>query len=171
MTRPIAAALFTTALLLGACQPKAATQTASAVASASAQTPAAAPTAAAKPAFTIGTLADSDYSGIQGCTTVFGPTGSKPGADIFVEDANDTDGKGLMKIDGEKIGLKLVSQTQSDKGGLRLFKSADGKLSVAENYVTGTAHEDTDSVEMTGNLTVTWKGSSQSIKVEGGTAC
>jgi hypothetical protein len=69
------------------------------------------------------------------------------------------------------IGVKLTSQTQSDKGGLRQFRSADGKLSVAENYVTGTAHEDTDSVEMTGELTVTWNGNAQSIKVEGGTAC
>ncbi len=165
MTKSIFAALSAGLFLLGACQPKPVPP--------EAPKPAAAPvaTAPAKPAFTIGTLADSDYSGIQGCTTVFGPAGSQPGADIFVEDASDTDGKGLMKIDGKMIGLKLVSQTQSDKGGLRQFRSADGKLSIAENYVNGTAHEDTDSVEMTGTLTVTWNGSSQSIKVEGGTAC
>ena len=163
MTRPITAALLTGALLLGACQPKAAPQAASASA-----TP---PPAPPPPTFTVGTLAESDYNGIQGCTTVFGPLGAKPESDIFVEDAGDTDGKGLMKINEKMIGLKLVSQTQSEKGGLRQFKSADGKLSVAENYVTGTAHEDTDSVEMTGTLTVIWNGSSQSIKVEGGTAC
>jgi hypothetical protein len=102
---------------------------------------------------------------------VFGPVGVKPGADIFVEDAGDTDGKGLMKIDGRMVGLKLVSQTQSEKGGLRLFKSADGKLSVAENYVTGTAHEDSDSVELSGTLTITWNGASRAIRVEGGAAC
>jgi hypothetical protein len=164
MTRPITAALLTYALLLGACQPKAAPQQASA----SAAPP---PPAPPPQAFTVGTLADSDYSGIQGCTTVFGPVGAKPGSDIFVEDAGDTDGKGLMKIDGKMVGLKLVSQTQSEKGGLRQFKSADGKLSVAENFVTGKAHEESDSVEMTGTLTITWNGSSQSIKVEGGTAC
>ncbi len=165
MTKSIFAALSAGLFLLGACQPKPVPP--------EAPKPAAppVPAAPAKPAFTIGTLADSDYSGIQGCTTVFGPAGSQPGADIFVEDASDTDGKGLMKIDGKMIGLKLVSQTQSDKGGLRQFRSADGKLSIAENYVNGTAHEDTDSVEMTGTLTVTWNGSSQSIKVEGGTAC
>ena len=170
MTKPILIALSAGLLMLGACQPK---TTPAEAPKAEAAKPAApvAPEAPAKPAFTIGTLADSDYSGIQGCTTVFGPAGGQPGSDIFVEDANDTDGKGLMKIDGKKIGLKLVSQTQSDKGGLRQFKSADGKLSIAENYVNGTAHEDTDSVEMTGTLTVTWNGSSQSIKVEGGTAC
>jgi len=163
MTKAMTTALLTGALILAACQPKAAPQHASASV--------AAPPAPPPPSFTIGTLADSDYSGIQGCTTVFGPVGAKPDNDIFVEDAGDTDGKGLMKIDGRMVGLKLVSQTQSDKGGLRQFKSADGKLSVAENYVNGTAHEDTDSVEMTGTLTVTWNGGSQSIKVEGGTAC
>lgn len=167
MTKSIIAALSASLLMLGACQPK---PTPPEAPKADAVKPAV-PPAPAKPAFTIGALADSDYSGIQGCTTVFGPAGSQPGADIFVEDAGDTDGKGLMKIDGKMIGLKLVSQTQSEKGGLRQFKSADGKLSISENYVNGTAHEDTDSVEMTGTLTVTWNGSSQSIKVEGGTAC
>ena len=165
MTRPIIAALSASLLMLGACQPKPGPPE-----SPKAAAPPA-PTVPPKPAFTVGTLADSDYSGIQGCTTVFGPAGGKPGADLFAEDANDTDGKGLIKIDGKIAGVKLTSQTQSDKGGLRMFKSADGKLTVAENYVTGTAHEDTDSVEMTGDLTVTWNGSSQSIKVEGGTAC
>ena len=167
MTKSIIAALSVGLLMLGACQPK----TTPAEAAKSEAPKPIAPPVPAKPAFTVGTLVDSDYSGIQGCTTVFGRAGGQAGADIFVEDAGDTDGKGLMKIDGKMIGLKLVSQTQSDKGGLRQFKSADGKLSVAENYVNGTAHEDTDSVEMTGNLTVTWNGSSQSIKVEGGTAC
>ena len=162
MTRATVAAVLTGTILLGACQPK------SAPPQPKPQPVAPAP---AKPAFTVGALAEADYSGIQGCTTVFGPVGAQPGNDIFVEDAGDTDGKGLMKINGDKVGLKLVSQTQSDKGGLRLFRSADGKLSVAENYVNGTAHEDTDSVEMTGTLTVTWNGASQAVKVEGGTAC
>ena len=160
MTKATIAALLTGVLVLGACQPKA---------------PAAPvkpqPPAPAKPAFAIGTLADSDYSGIQGCMTVFSRAGDPAGNNLFVEDSVDTDAKGLMKIDGQMVGLKLVSQTHSAKGGLRLFRSADGKLSIAENYITGTAHEDTDSVEMTGNLTVTWNGASQSIKVEGGTAC
>lgn len=157
MTKATAAALSTGVILLGACQPKA--------------PPPPNPPAPSPAAFTVNTLAETDYSGIQGCTTVFGRPGTRPGNDIFVEDAGDTDGKGLMKVDGRKIGLKLVSQTQSDKGGLRLFKSADGKLSVAENYITGTAHEDTDSIELSGTLTVTWNGASQAIKVEGGTAC
>ncbi len=164
MTRTLAATLLASTTLLGACQPKAPPAP---------PAPAAAPKPPQppKPGFEIGTLADSDYSGIQGCTTVFGRVGATPGNDLFVEDAGDTDGKGLMKIDGQKIGLKLVSQTQSDKGGMRLFRSADGKLSVTENYLTGAAHEDTDSVELTGDLTVVWKGESQAVKVEGGTAC
>ena len=159
MSKATVAALFTGAILLSACQPKGA--------------PASPPLPARPPkaAFAISPLAETDYSGIQGCTTVFRPAGTQPGSNIFVEDAVDTDAKGLMKVDGEMVGVKLVSETQSGKGGLRLFRSADGKLSVAENYITGAAHEDTDSVEMTGNLTITWKGASQSIKVEGGTAC
>ena len=160
MTKATIAALLTGVLVLGACQPKA---------------PAAPvkpqPPAPAKPAFAIGTLADSDYSGIQGCMTVFSRAGDPAGNNLFVEDSVDTDAKGLMKIDGQMVGLKLVSQTHTSKGGLRLFRSADGKLSVAENYITGTAHEDTDSVEMSGTLTVTWNGASQAIKVDGGTAC
>ena len=162
MTKPILAIVFAGAVVLGACQPKA---------QPAVPAPAPKPPAPANPAFVIGTLADSDYSGIQGCMTVFSRAGSQPDNNLFVEDSVDTDAKGLMKIDGQMVGLKLVSQTHTSKGGLRLFRSADGKLSVAENYVTGTAHEDTDSVEMTGNLTVTWNGASQSIKVEGGTAC
>ncbi len=159
MTKATVAALLTGAILISACQPKSPP--------AAVQKPPAPP----KAAFSVDTLAEADYSGIQGCMTVFSRIGAQPGASLFVEDAVDTDAKGLMKIDGQMIGVKLVSQTQSGKGGLRLFRSADGKLTVAENYITGTAHEDTDSVEMTGNLTITWKGASQSIKVEGGTAC
>ena len=162
MTKPILAAAFTGAVLLGACQPKALPAV---------PAPAPKPPAPASTAFTVGTLADSDYSGIQGCMTVFSRAGSQPGNNLFVEDAVDTDAKGLMKIEGTMVGLKLVSQTHTSKGGLRLFRSADRKLSVAENYITGTAHEDTDSVEMSGTLTVTWNGVSQSIKVDGGTAC
>ncbi len=162
MTRPILAIVLTGALLLGACQPKA---------QPTVPAPAPKPAAPASPAFVIGTLADSDYSGIQGCMTVFSRAGSQPDNNLFVEDAVDTDAKGLMKIDGTMIGVKLASQTHTSKGGLRLFRSADGKLSVAENYITGTAHEDTDSVEMSGTLTVTWNGTSQAIKVDGGTAC
>jgi hypothetical protein len=160
MTRPILAAALTGTLVLSACQPKA-------------QPSAAAPPVPppAKPVFTIETLADSDYSGIQGCMTVFSRAGSQPGNNLFVEDSVDTDAKGLMKVNGTMVGVKLVSQTHTSKGGLRLFRSADGRLSVAENYITGTAHEDTDSVEMSGTLTVTWAGVSQAIKVDGGTAC
>ncbi len=167
MTRTIAAALTSSLALLCACQPKAPAAPAAPAAAAKPADPPAAP----KPGFEVGTLADSDYSGIQGCTTVFSRLGGQPGSDIFVEDAVDTGAKGLMKIDGKLVGVKLASQTQSDKGGLRLFKSDDGKLSVSENYVTGKAHEDTDSVELSGDLTVTWNGVSQAIKVEGGTAC
>jgi hypothetical protein len=160
MTKTAAAAVLTGTILLGACQPKAPPAP-----------PKPQPAAPAKAAFTLSPLAETDYNGIQGCMTVFGPAGAKPGADIFVEDAVDTDAKGLMKVDGQMVGVKLVSQTQSGKGGLRLFRSADGKLSVAENYVTGTSHEDSDSVELSGTLTVTWNGASQAIKVDGGTAC
>ena len=162
MTRPILAAALTGAIFLGACDPKA---------QPSAAPPAPKPPAPEKTAFAIGTLADSDYSGIQGCMTVFSRAGSQPGNNLFVEDSVDTDAKGLMKVDDTMVGLKLVSQTHTSKGGLRLFRSADGKLSVAENYITGTAHEDTDSVELSGTLTVTWAGVSQAIKVDGGTAC
>ena len=162
MTGPILAAALSGALLLGACQPKA---------QPAVPAPAPKPPTPAKAAFAIGTLAETDYNGIQGCMTVFSPAGSQPRNNLFVEDAVDTDAKGLIKIDGAMIGVKLVSQTHTSKGGLRLFRSADRKLSVAENYITGTAHEDTDSVEMSGTLTVTWNGVSQAIKVDGGTAC
>jgi hypothetical protein len=162
MTRPILAAVLTGAVLLEACQPKAQPSAAAA---------APAPQAPVTPAFTVEPLVESDYSGIQGCATVFRRAGTAPGNNLFVEDAVDTDAKGLMRIDGTMVGVKLVSQTHTSKGGLRLFRSADGKLSVAENYLTGTAHEDTDSVEMSGTLTVTWNGASQALKVDGGTAC
>jgi len=168
MTRILNAALISGLTLLCACQPKAPPAPPAAVA----PPPPAAPSAPPKAAFEVGSIADDSYSGMQGCTTVFSRIGAPPAtADIFVEDAVDTGAKGLMKIDGKLVGVKLVSQTQSDKGGLRLFKSDDGKLSIAENYVTGKSHEESDSVELSGELTITWNGASQAIKVEGGTAC
>lgn len=114
-------------------------------------------------------LNDSDYT-IQGCTTVLSRmTGS--GADIFAEDGGDTGAKGYLKINGKVVPVTLTKGTSDDKGGAREFVSADNKIQVVETYVIGKQNPDTDSVELSGSLKVTVDGSSQVIRVQGGTAC
>ncbi len=117
----------------------------------------------------IGGLVDSDYA-IQGCTTVLSRA-SGSGADIFAEDGGDKGAKGYIKINGKVVPVTLTQGTSDDHGGNRQFVSADDKTKVVETYVIGKQNPDTDSVELSGSVRIVVNGSSQDIRVQGGTAC
>ena len=121
--------------------------------------------------FTIGAI-DQDETDIMGCTTMLGKTDDSLGL-LFLEDAVDTGAKGFMKIDGQVIKVGLTSNTfdEGKNTGKRLFASADGNLSIVEDLTIGEQHPDSDSVDMSGRLTVTYKGMIQTVPVKGGTAC
>ncbi|MBW8881020.1 MAG: hypothetical protein JF615_06210 [Asticcacaulis sp.] len=131
----------------------------------------AASSAAAVATFTVGTVTQDDTD-IQGCTTMLGKTDD--GLDyVFLEDAADTGAKGYMKIDGKitKVDLKSSTSDEGTSKSKRLFASPNGHLSVVEDLVMGDQHPDSDSVDLTGRLTVTYNNMIQTIPVKGGTAC
>ncbi|MDV6330534.1 hypothetical protein [Asticcacaulis sp. 201] len=158
-------------LSLTACKPaKTVTEPTALVADASspaAQTPDA--KAPAAKTFVINELNDDDGD-IMGCTTML--TRASGGRDIFREDGVDSGAKGFLRIDGKLMRVDLTGISRdNDSTGTRLFSDATGRLTVKEAYVIGAAHQESDSVEMTGNLTVTWDGVTQSVAFAGGTAC
>jgi hypothetical protein len=161
---------------LAACQKPAdpkATASPGAAASGSAST--APSTAPASGTFAVGYLKESDSVGIQGCSTMLSRKGAAPDAgDIFdAEGGEAANSKGFIRIDGAVVPLTLVSATYDEKGGsgVRVFTDAGKTLTVTETLKTGKAHEASDSVEQSGTLVVVFKGETQTIEVEGGTAC
>ncbi|MFT3728069.1 MAG: hypothetical protein QM759_09620 [Terricaulis sp.] len=150
-------ALLAAALMsIAACQP-AATTTA---------TTSAAATAA--PSFNVQALAENDIQ-IQGCTRSLSRTGATD--TIFAEDGVDTGAKGIIRIDGQLINVSLTAGTGDEQHSNRNFADAAHTLAIVENLTTGAAHEESDSVEESGTLAVTYKGTTQTIQVEGGVAC
>ena len=129
-----------------------------------------APNAAMRAAFYVNDLGDDDAN-IMGCTTMLFRGNDAPRGQIFAEDGVDSDGVGFIKINDQVIKLALTSSTHSDKGGVRIFSSADKTMVVTENYLIGASHEESDSVDLKGTLDVSYKGELQSFIVNGGTAC
>ncbi|MES1199315.1 MAG: hypothetical protein ABUS48_04970 [Pseudomonadota bacterium] len=144
------------ALALAACSPPAATTNV--------------PPAPTPPAFVVGDLGDNDGA-IQGCTTMLQRKGAQPGADVFRAAGGDHDAQGFMRIDGALVTLTLVSANITEQGGTRTFSDATHATQVLETLTTGATHEEADSVEQSGTLTITRNGGTQTIAVEGGTAC
>jgi hypothetical protein len=144
MTRP-SAALILAAIMAAAC------------------TPTPAPQAPAN--FTVGELTESDGD-IEGCSTMLSRVGGARG-NIFIEDAVDTGAKGFIRINGNLIRVDLVRVS----GEQRAFADAAHRVEVVETLTTGEAHEESDSVEQSGSVVVTFGGVTQTIAVEGGTAC
>ena len=146
------------ALLLLGCTPPAATS--ASTASSAAITPPA--------SFTVDLLAQNDAN-IQGCTRMLTRHGG--GGEIFVEDGVDTGAIGFIRVNGALLNVDLVSNTSTEKGGARTFADKARTITIVETLVTGAAHEEADSVEESGTLAVTFGGATQTIQVEGGTAC
>lgn len=91
---------------------------------------------------------------------------------LFAEDAVDNGAKGFIKINGHVLNLALVRATSADTAPeVRTFADAAHTVEVVETTTLGQAHEEADSVERTGTLAVTFGGATQTIPVEGGTAC
>lgn len=136
--------------------------------------PAAPPTASTPPpaavaAFTINPLTEADNT-IQGCTTSLSRRGDTSG-EIFLEDGVDSGAKGFIRIDGALINVGLVDLTESETGATRTFADAAHTVRIVETLTVGQAHEESDSVDMSGTLAVTYRGATQNFPVEGGTAC
>ncbi len=106
---------------------------------------------------------------VQGCQTMLSLTGGS--GDIFRASAADNDAAGFVKIDGAVIRVDLISSEGDEKSHIRKFEGADKKTSVIETLTTGAAHPESDSVEQSGSLAVTHNGETQTLSVEGGTAC
>ena len=161
----LARSAFAAALLLAACTPPATTTT-----STSTTTSAVTGTTHAA-SFTVNDLQESDGN-IQGCTRSLSRTGAAPSAgEIFREDGVDTGAVGFVRIDGALIAVNLVSSNGNEKGGTRTFADKANTTQIVETLTTGAAHEEADSVEESGSLAITHNGATQTIQVEGGTAC
>ncbi len=117
--------------------------------------------------FKVQALTDADND-IQGCQVMLD---QKEMGQVFIEDGVDTGAHGYIRIDGTKYRVDLTSSVQDEKGGVRVFADKTSDLTVTEKLKTGEAHEESDSVEQSGTITVTYKGVTQTIAVEGGTAC
>ena len=149
------ALLLTAFALVSACQP-AATTTAT-----TATNPSPAP-------FDVGALSETDIQ-IQGCTRTLNRTGSTD--TIFAEDGVDTGAKGFIRIEGQLINVGLTAGAGDEHHSVRNFADANHTIGIVETLTTGAAHEESDSVEESGTLAVTYKGAALTIQVEGGTAC
>jgi hypothetical protein len=163
MIRTLAALAFAT-VALGACQkdpPPAVEAVPEAAAPAPAE-PAPAP-------FTVGDLAEGDGE-VMGCQTMLSRIGASP-VHIFYSGAGEAPAQGFIRIDGTLMTVDLATATESETGGVRTFATTDGALSVVQTTTVGEAHPESDSVDLSGTLDVTYNGVSLSIPVEGGTAC
>ena len=140
---------------IAACQPAATTREAAGA-------------SASSTAFAVNALSEADVQ-IQGCTRMLNRTGGREM--IFAEDAVDAGAKGFIRIDGQLINVGLTAASGDEHHSTRNFADADHTLSVVESLTTGAAHEQSDSVEEAGTLAVTYKGATQTMPVEGGTAC
>ena len=127
------------------------------------------PSSAAPPPqdFTVQALTDADND-IQGCQVMLDQKGV---GQVFLEDGVDTGAHGYIRIDGTKYRVDLTSSVQDEKGGTRVFADKASGLTLTEVLKTGEAHEESDSVEQSGTVAVTFKGVTKTIAVEGGTAC
>lgn len=127
---------------------------------------------AAPASFTVDALGDAEWS-IQGCSTMLSRVGAPVNQGIlFAEDAVDNGAKGFIKINGHVLNVSLASASGGESAPeVRTFADAAHTVEVVETTTLGEAHEEADSVERAGTLAVTFGGATQTIPVEGGTAC
>lgn len=140
--------------------------------------PAVAASAAPKPApptsaFTVGLLAENDGDGeLQGCTTGLTMTGAAPASgETFRESSSETEGVGFIRIDGALVRVTLSHSDSREHGVTSVFEDATHTLRVVESVESGVTNENTDSTSLSGTLTITYKGVTQTLRVEGGVAC
>jgi len=122
-------------------------------------------------------LADGDNE-LSGCTTELTRAGAPESAGpVFRESSSDTEGIGFIRIDGALIRVRLSSRKADQSSATdahaytRVFEDASHAIRVVEALKNGATHEQADSTEHTGSLTVIYRGATQTLRVEGGTAC
>lgn len=126
------------------------------------------PASSAAPAgFTVQALTEADND-IQGCQVMLD---QKNVGQVFIEDGVDTGAHGYIRIDGTRYRVDLTTSVQDEKGGTRVFADPKSGLTLTETLKTGEAHQEADSVEQSGKITVTFNGVTKEIAVDGGTAC
>ncbi|QNK01504.1 hypothetical protein [Dyella telluris] len=158
-------------------QAKTSTPPASAASAAAQKAPVAASSAASSPApgasFVVGVLGLNDGDAeLQGCSTSLRrkDSASQPG-DVFREADADKDGVGFMRIDGKLIRVVMVQTNTDDTSSITLYEDAAHTLRIVETVEAGETNENADSTELHGTLTITYKGSTQTLPVDGGVAC
>lgn len=132
------------------------------------QSPAASTSAARSQSFSVQALAENDIQ-IQGCTRTLSRTGATD--TIFAEDGVDQGAKGFIRIDGQLITVGLTANAGDEQHTTRNFADANHAVEIVESLTTGASHEESDSVEESGALAITYRGATQTIQVEGGVAC
>jgi len=91
---------------------------------------------------------------------------------LFAEDGVENGAIGFIKINGTVLNVALTSKSGGETGPtVRTFADTAHTVQVVETTTTGAAHEESDSVEQSGTLAVTFGGATQTIPVDGGTAC
>lgn len=123
--------------------------------------------------FKVGVLEENDGADeLQGCTTGLTRVGAGPSVgDTFRESSSDTQGDGFIRIDGKLLHVTLVSASQKGRDATLVFEDAAHTVKVVEAVKTGVTNENADSTALSGTLTVTYKGATQTLRVEGGVAC
>ncbi len=131
---------------------------------------------ASTPAFVVGTLGENEADDeSEGCVTSLTQMGAAAsGRDIFrvIGEA-----RGLIRINGTLIHVSQVhAESREDGegqpiGSMSVFEDASHATRVVATLKFGAYNEAADSTEHTGTLTITYKGLTQRVRVEGGTAC
>jgi hypothetical protein len=124
-------------------------------------------------AFTVGTLSENDgEADLQGCMTSLTQKGAASSSgDTFRESSSDKDGVGFIRIDGKLMRVSLVHSSNKDHDSTLVFEDASHTLRVVEAVQSGETNENADSTALTGTLSITYKGTTQTLRVEGGVAC
>lgn len=137
--------------------------------------PAVAASAMPKPssAFAVGSLAENDGdSELQGCTTGLTVVSATPQSDdTFRESSNSTKGVGFIRIDGALVRVTLLHSKSGEHSLTNVFEDVTHMLRVVESVEIEATNENTDSTELNGTLTITYKGTTQTLHVKGGVAC
>ncbi len=121
-------------------------------------------------AFVVNALRAQDRALVTGCNTVVERADHSPHQAIFIEDAAITQGFGYIRLNNTLFRVALLKGSTDGFHSLRSFADPVGSLSVVESYDIGAKHLETGSTELTGELTVTYKGITQTIPFGGGTA-
>jgi hypothetical protein len=131
-------------------------------------------------AFAVSTLSLNDGENeLQGCTTELTRAGAPAAAGpVFRESSIETGGTGFIRIDGALIRVHLISSKSDEpnaEGDVRrytnVFEDTSHTTRVVEALMNGATNEQADSTGQTGVLTIIYKGATQPLRVEGGTAC